>query len=129
VQIQEWWAKLNANEKIVGYGAIISIISWLVGLVTGGISYGFITAIIVLVVYWLKYSSPNMTWPAPVATIVLVVTAIAALFGLLGLLSIFGFLAIFYGGAYVIALLGSLVGSLVMVWGAWKEYQAQPKKA
>ena len=60
-QLQAMWAKLNANERLVTYGAIIVLIAWLVSLVGGGgLTYGFITAIIVLVIYWLKYA-PNQT--------------------------------------------------------------------
>jgi hypothetical protein len=125
-QLQAVWAKLNANERLVSYGAFIVIIAGLLGAATGGLSYGFLTGIIVLVIYWLKYGGSNINWPAPVATIVLVITAIAALFALLllfGLLSLFAF----YGGIYAISGLASVVGTGIMAWGAWKEYQSGAK--
>jgi hypothetical protein len=125
VQIQDFWGKLSPNEKIVGYGAIIAIVAWLIGLVFGGGGYGFVAAIIILVIYWLKYSSTTMTWPAPVPTIVLIVAGIAAILGILLVLPAIGFLgAIGYGGLYFVGALGGLVGTLVMAYGAWREYQA-----
>jgi hypothetical protein len=128
-QVQEMWAKLNANERLVAYGAIIVLISWLVGLLGGGgISYGFITAIIVLVIYWLKYApNQNVTWPLPVATLVLIITGISALLVVLTFLPALGLGLFFYGGIWFIALLADVVGVLVMVYGAWREYQAAPK--
>jgi len=125
------WAKLNANEKIVGYGIVVVVISWVLGLV-GGAGFGggaLIPAIVVGVIYWLKYASKTpINWPLPVATIVLIITgieAILALLALLGLLSLFAF----FGIIYLIAILGNAVGAGIMAYGAWKEYQAMPKTA
>src|SRR5919201_329024 len=82
--VQEIWNKFNANERLASIGAIVVIVSWLLGILT---AYGFATstltllgAIAVLVIYYLKYApSQNINWPAPIPTIVLVVSAIAAL--------------------------------------------------
>ena len=127
--VAQFWNKLNANEKMVMYGAGIVVIAFLIGAVGGGFGSGsgdLIAAIIVAVIYWLKYSPNKITWPAPVQTIVLVVTAIAAIFALLGLLTWLGFLGF---GLYGIGLLVNAVGCGIMVYGAWKEYQAMPKAA
>lgn len=128
-QIQAMWAKLNANERLVGYGAIIVLISWLVSLAGGGgISYGFITAIIVMVIYWLKYApNSNVTWPLPVPTLVLLITGISALLAILAVLPVLGLGLFFYGGLWLIAYLGGVVGVIVMAYGAWREYQSAPK--
>jgi len=128
-QIQEMWAKLNANERLVGYGAIIAVVSWLVGLVSGGGGYGIVTAILVLVIYWLKYApNSNVNWPLPGPTLVLIITGISAVLALLTVLPLLGALGFFYyGGLWVLAYLGGVVGVIVMAWGAWKEYQAMPK--
>src|SRR5947207_7245075 len=122
------WAKLNANERLVAYGAIVVLIAFLVHLFTGGITYGFITAVIVLAIYWLKYT-PNqtITWPAPIPTLVLIITGISALLVVLTFLPALGLGLFFYGGLWFVALLGDVVGVLVMVYGAWREYQAMPK--
>jgi hypothetical protein len=125
--ITQFWNKLNANEKLVMYGAGIVVIAFLLGAVGGGFGSGsgdLIAAIIVAVIYWLKYSPNKINWPAPVPTIVLVVAGIAAIFALLGLLTWFGFLGF---GLYGIGLLVNAVGCGVMAYGAWKEYQAMPK--
>ena len=127
--VQEFWKKLNANEKMVMYGAIIVVIAFLVGIVG---SYGFgsastdlIAAIAVAVIYWLKYSPNKINWPAPVATIVLVIAGIAAIFAVLGALTAMSFL--FGFGLYGISLIINAVGCAVMAWFAYKEYQAMPK--
>ena len=128
-QLQAFWAKLNANERLVGYGVIIVLVSWLVSLAGGGgVSYGFITAIIVAVIYWLKYApNSNVTWPLPVPTLVLVITGISALLAILAVLPVLGLGLFFYGGLWLIAYLGGVVGVLVMAYGAWREYQSAPK--
>ena len=129
--VQEFWKKLNANEKMVMYGAIIIVIAFVIGLVG---SYGFgsastdlVAAIAVAVIYWLKYSPNKITWPAPVQTIVLVITGIAALFAILAALTAIGLL--FGFGLYGIGLIINAVGCAVMAWFAYKEYQAMPKAA
>ena len=130
--IAEFWKKLNGNEKMVAQGAIVAIVAWLIGLVTGGPSLSFIAALAVLVIYWLKYSPNQITWPAPIQTIVLGIAGLAALFAalaLLGILSWFGVLG-FYGGfliGAIVAVIGNAIGSAMMALGAWREYQAMPK--
>ena len=127
--ISAFWNKLNSNEKMVMYGAIIVVVAFIIGLVG---SYGFgsastdlIAAIAIAVIYWLKYSPNKITWPAPVATIVLVIAGIAALFAILAALTAVGLL--FGFGLYGIGLIVNAVGCAVMAWFAYKEYQAIPK--
>jgi hypothetical protein len=127
--VQEFWKKLNANEKMVMYGAAIVVVAFLVGLVG---SYGFgsastdlIAAIAVAVVYWLKYSPNKITWPAPVPTIVLVISGIAAFFAILAALTTIGLL--FGFGLFGISLIINAIGCAMMAWFAYKEYQAMPK--
>jgi len=136
--VQAFWGKLNANERMVGTGAIVVLVAWLVGVVTGGgigASWSFIAALAVLAIYWLKYA-PNqqINWPAPIPTIVLVVGGLAAIFGLLGLLTALSFLGAIgvFGGfflGYVAALIVNAIGAGMMGLGAWREYQAMPKAA
>jgi hypothetical protein len=127
--VQEFWKKLNANEKMVMYGAAIVVVAFLVGLVG---SYGFgsastdlIAAIAVAVVYWLKYSPNKINWPAPVPTIVLVISGIAAFFAILAALTTIGLL--FGFGLFGISLIINAIGCAMMAWFAYKEYQAMPK--
>jgi predicted membrane metal-binding protein len=132
--IQEMWKKLNANERLVAWGAIVVLVSFLVGIVSGGIGWSWFAAVAVLVIYWLKYT-PNqtITWPAPVPTIVLIVagiSAILAVLALLSVLSVLGLAAGLYAGffvGYILSGLANAVGSVMMALGAWREYQAQPK--
>lgn len=123
------WNKLNANEKLVGYGIGITVVSWVLGLV-GGLGFGggaLIPAIVVGVIYWLKYESKTpIAWPLPVATIVLIITGIEALLTLISLLG-FGFVLAVFGIIAFLALVINAIGAGVMAYGAWKEYQAMPK--
>jgi hypothetical protein len=129
--VNEFWKKLNANEKMVMYGAAIVVVAFLVGLVAssgfGSASTDLIAAIAVTVVYWLKYSPNKINWPAPVQTIVLVIAGIAAIFAILGALTALTFL--FGFGLYAIALIINAIGCVMMAWFAYKEYQAMPKVA
>jgi hypothetical protein len=124
-----FWNKLNAFERLAGIGAIVIIVSWLVGIASGvgfGSSIGLLGAIAVLVIYYLKYSpTQTIAWPMPVPTIVLGISAIVALLAIVGALSILNFLGAF--GLYSLALIGAVVGAIIMVWGAWQDYQAMPK--
>jgi hypothetical protein len=127
--LQAFWNKLNANEKLVGYGAIVVAIAFLLGLVGGSFGYGstdLIAAIVILVIYWLKYSPNPIAWPAPVQTIVLIIAGISAILALLGLLPVLGFFSL---GLYFIAAILNLIGCALMAYGAWKEYQVMPKTA
>jgi uncharacterized membrane protein YGL010W len=128
--IAAFWNKLNTNEKMVMYGAVVVIVAFLLGTVAGG--YGsatgdIVAAIVIAVLYWLKYA-PNQTmkWPAPIQTIVLVVAGLAAIFAILGALAWLGFFGL---GLFGIAIIVNAVGCAVMAWFAYKEYQAMPKMA
>lgn len=134
--VQEFWRKLNANERMVATGAIVVLVGWLLGVVFGGgigASWSFLAAVAVLVIYWLKYSpNQSITWPAPVQTIVLIVAGIAAVLSLLGLLTVLSFFGGFFLGffvGYLIAIVINAIGSVMMALGAWREYQAMPKSA
>ena len=126
---QQFMAKLNANEKQVIYGAIIVVIAWLVGAVSG---FGFLgsgsgdlaAAVAVAVIYWLKYQPNQINWPVPPQTIVLVIAAVAAFFAVLALVTWLGFIGI---SLYSLAVILNAVGCVVMAYGAWNEYQAMPK--
>ena len=126
---QQFMNKLNANEKQVIYGAIIVVIAWLVGAISG---FGFLgsgsgdlaAAVAVAVIYWLKYQPNPINWPVPPQTIVLVIAAIAAFFAVLALVTWLGFVGI---SLYSLAVILNAVGCVVMAYGAWNEYQAMPK--
>ena len=127
----EFWNKLNANERLAGIGAIVVIVGYVVSLLgtsgfLGGSTLALVGAIAVLVIYFLKYSpTQNINWPAPIQTIVLIISAVVALLAILTGLSAVGLLGGL--GLYALGAIASLIGGLVMVWGAWQEYQAMPK--
>ena len=127
--ISAFWKKLNANEKMVMYGAILVVVAFVVSLADrfgyGGYgSYDLGTAIVIAVLYWLKYA-PNMSikWPAPIQTIVVAIAGISAIFALLTLVVVLSFIGSLTG---IVALINA-VGCGMMAWFAYKEYQAMPK--
>jgi hypothetical protein len=139
VVVQEIWAKFNPNERLVGIGALVIIVSWIVGIVG---SYGFGTSILALlgaiaalVVLYLKYSpTSNVTWPAPIPVILLAIAAVVGvveLLALLQLLSILGALSLFGGifALYLIAAIGTVVGAAIMLWGSYQEWDASKRTA
>ena len=133
--VTQFLNKLNANEKMVTYGALITIVAWVIGLVVGGGGLSFIAGLVVIVIYWLKYA-PNqtMTWPAPIPTIVLIIGGLSAIFAVLGLLTMLSWFGVlgFYGGfliGAVAVVVVNAIGAVMMGWFAWKEYQAMPKMA
>jgi predicted lipid-binding transport protein (Tim44 family) len=131
--VQEWWRKLNANERFAAQGAIVVFIASLIG--GGWIS--LLGAAAVLVIYWLKYApNQSITWPAPVPLITLAISGIVGLLALVGLLGLLGFGGVFgafgglFGGMYILFLAGTIatvIGAALMVLGTWREYQALPK--
>jgi hypothetical protein len=130
-QIREFWNKLNARERLTTWGALAVVVGWIIGLTAsygiGGGGLSLIGAIAVVVILYLKYA-PNqtITWPAPVATIILVISAVVAIGALLTLLDMLRFLGLVGYGFVAGAILAGIVtaaGAALMVWGAWQEYQ------
>jgi hypothetical protein len=154
--VKELWAKISAREKFVVYGAAVTVVAWLLGVILGTKSYGggsvfgqalpsysvnffttyhgmdlgllgVLAAVAVGVVIYLRYApNMNITWPAPVATILLgaagVALACSALMFLLQLTSGVGVgdWPIF---AWV-AVIGMLAGSGIMAWFSYQEFLA-----
>jgi hypothetical protein len=155
--LNEILAKLNQNEKLIGVGAIVALVGFVIGLVLTSQSYGvaafsvsvnwysgsgaegvgviaLILAIAAVVVVYLKYA-PNMkiAWPAPLPLILLVITGVGGLFALLGLFDAFTF-----GGGYagldkpimlLIAAVVVAVGCGIQVYGSYMEYSTNKTPA
>ena len=135
--VQTWWQKLNANERMAATGAAVVFVLSLLG---GG-WIAILGAGAVLVIYWLKYSPNQITWPAPIQLINLVISGIIGLFAVIGVLFVlgigsFGFGLVgltggFLGGVYLVAVVAAIayaVGAGMMVLGTWREYQLMPKE-
>jgi hypothetical protein len=126
---QQFMNRLNPNEKQVIYGAIIVVIAYIVGAVSGfgylGSGSGdLVAAVAIAVIYWLKYQPNPINWPLPPQTIVLVIAAISAFFALLAVVGWIAFIGI---SLYSLAVILNAIGCAVMAYGAWNEYQAMPK--
>lgn len=127
----EFINRLNANERLAAIGAGIIVISALVSVVTGG--FGIVTlpllgALAVLAIYYLKYApNQSVNWPAPIQLIVLGIAAVVAVLAVLAALQWVGALGAFGLGLFTLAIIGTAVGAVIMVWGAWQDYQAMPK--
>jgi hypothetical protein len=154
--LKELWAKVSAKDKFIVYGAGVVVVAWLVGVILatksygGGSAYGvnipgysinfftnyhgmdlgliaMLAAVAAVVVIYLKVApNMNITWPAPVPTILLgvagVSVACSALMTLLQLTSGIG-IADWPIFAWV-AVLGMLGGGAAMAWFAYQEYLA-----
>ena len=127
--------KLNSNEKLAFYGAVIAIVGALLSAFTlggaGGLWLDLLLAIAMIAILFLPQWSPQTQLPGSKGTLMLIVGGIAAIGSLLALLGLLGGLALiaFYGGAlWIIGLLIGIVGGLVMGWAAWQEFQAEGGK-
>jgi hypothetical protein len=126
-QVQEIWNKFNPRERLSTIGAGLIILGWLVGLTSiygiGSSAISLLGAIAVLVILYLKYSNPAMVWPAPISLIVLAISGVVALLEVLHLVQWLGITGLLGANLVIVALLLSVVGAIIMAWGAWQEYQ------
>jgi hypothetical protein len=128
-QVQAVWKNLNPRERLSAIGAGLIILAWIIGLFTYGAGAGTISllgAIAVLGILYVKYTpTMNVTWPAPVSLLILAISAIVALIEVVDLLRVLPLLGLvgYFGGGIIVSLLLAVVGAIIMVWGAWQEYQ------
>lgn len=148
--LQEIMAKINPRERLIGIGAAVAVVGWLVGLVITSGWYGssgaqttgllaVVAAVVAVVVLYLKYApGMNITWPAPIPVVLLVAAVVAAVAGLLGLFQAFTFDPYAGFGGACNSILGNLcqtkpvtiylaagavlVGGGIMAWGAYQEW-------
>ncbi|HEX7612830.1 MAG TPA: hypothetical protein VF371_08650, partial [Candidatus Limnocylindrales bacterium] len=102
--LNEILAKLTKNEKLIGIGAVVFLVGWLVGFLLASVSYlgytagnvwnssggtgigflGVLAAVAAIVVIYLKYApNTNITWPQPVPVILLAISGVAGVVALL----------------------------------------------
>jgi len=149
--LNEILAKLTKNEKLIGIGAVVVAVAWVLGLVITSGWYGasgsqttgllaLAAAVAAVVVLYLKYApNTNITWPAPLPTIFLVLAAVAGVAALIGLFQAFTFDPYAGLGAYgaligsagigkpitiYLAAAGVVVGAGLMVYAAYLDWTA-----
>ena len=144
--LQELWAKLSANEKLVAYGVPAVVVGWILGQILGSSSVGvagvysvtinyfgwgnaglfailaLLAAIVAGVILYLKVApNMNITWPMPVGQILLGAAAVSLVCGVLMTLIQFT-----NGGnppaLMYIADIIVIGGGAVMSWGAYQLY-------
>lgn len=131
-------SKLNSNERLAFWGAVLSIIGTILTMFgyaggAGGLWLTFLLAIAMIVILFLPTWSPQTSLPGSKGTLMLIVggiAAIGAVLGLFGLLALLGVLGAF-AGFILLPLLGlvlGIVGGLMMGWGGWQEFQAEGGK-
>lgn len=148
--MQELWAKLSARDKFVVYGAVAVLVGWIVGEFIATISpcagtgfncgtysyfaagnagtfaiLGLVLAIVAVVIVYLKVApNMNITWPMPVAQILLGVSGATLICGALVVLMQ---LSYGLGAAPVTMWLADVIfvgGGAVMAWFSYQEYLA-----
>jgi hypothetical protein len=144
--LNEILAKMNQNEKLIGVGAIVAVVGWLLGVLitdswysaSGAQTLGLlavVAAVVAIVVLYLKYApNSSVAWPLPVTLIFLVLGAVTAVVALIGLFQAFtydpfqGLCGLAAGICpskpimlYVVAL-AVLVGGGLMTYAAYLEW-------
>jgi hypothetical protein len=134
--LNEILAKLNQNEKLMGGGAIVFIVGWLVGFLLATVSVG---AIAMLAILYIKYApNMNVNWPAPLELIELIVAAVVGIVALYLLWqnwdhsNSFNICAGYTGCPSWpitdwIAVLGVVVGGALMCYGGYMQWVAAGK--
>ena len=127
-------SKLNSNERLAFWGAILSIVGTILTIVgayigAGGLYLTFILALAMIAILFLPTWSPQTKLPGSKGTLMLIVGGIAGIGALLGLLTLLSVIA-FLGSEllFVLGLLIGIVGGLMMGWGGWQEFQAEGGK-
>lgn len=145
--LNEILAKLTQNEKMMGIGAAVATVAWLLGVLitdswysaSGAQTMGLlavVAAVVAVVVLYLKYA-PNtkITWPAPLPVILLAIAAVAGVVALFGLLQAFTYDPFGGLGSLVgvkvdkpimlyVAAAGVVVGAGLMVYAAYMDWTA-----
>jgi hypothetical protein len=127
-QVQEVWNRLNPRERFTTFGVGLVVVGFLLSVLdysAGGTTLSLLAALGVLVVFYIKYSpNSNVNWPAPVPTIVLGLSVVALIAAALEFLRWISFILNNLFGLYSFGTIIILVGTIVMVWQSWIEYQA-----
>jgi len=123
------FSKLSSNEKLAVYGAAAAIIGAFLSFGGGG-SFGVLTGVAMLVIIFLPQFAPTVTLPGSKGSLMMIVGGIGALGAVLALLSLLSLMGAFgvYGGTWIIGLVLSTAGGLLMGWASWQTFQAEGGK-
>jgi hypothetical protein len=146
--LNELWAKVSARERFVVYGAVAVVVGWLVGLIMASVNacaglsalcpsvnyfsestagttaiLALVLAIVALVVLYLKIApNMNITWPMPVAQIMLGICGLTLILAVItALLNVTSGLPSPPIGMYIADVL-LVAGGAVMAWFAYQEW-------
>ncbi len=143
--MNELWAKVSANDRIVAGGAVVLAVGWLIGTLFGSdglinwFSWGnaglmallaLVAAVAVAVVIYLTVA-PNVTinWPMPVVQIVMGLGVAALVLAVLAvLLNLTQRPILISGSTPVLVYLADIVliaGGAIMAYGAYLEWNAK----
>jgi hypothetical protein len=124
------FSKLSANEKMAVYGSVAAIIGGLVGGISGLIWLSVLAGIGVLIVVFMPMMSPTTTMPGSKGSLLVTLGVIAGAAAVLGLLTVIADLGDWfdYSAVRTIFFLIGVVGSLVLAWVGWQEFQAEGGK-
>jgi len=123
------FSKLSQNEKLAVYGSAAVIVGLIIAS-AGFFGFGLgtlalLAAIAMLVVVFLPQRSAGTSLPGSKGSLMLICGGVAAAVLLLTFLSFIGFLGSLLGSLNGIMFLIALVGSGVMAWAGWQEFQAE----
>jgi len=126
------FSKLSQSEKLAVYGSAAVIIGLIVAS-AGFFGFGLgtlalLAAIAMLVVIFLPQMSAGISLPGSKGSLMLICGGIAAAVLVLTFLSFAGFFGALIGSLNGIMFLVALVGSGVMAWAGWQEFQAEGGK-
>ena len=126
------FSKLGSNEKLAVYGSIAVIVGLIVAS-AGFFGFGLgtlalLAAIAMLVVVFLPQFSPGTSLPGSRGSLMLIIGGVAAVILVLTFLSFVSFIGALFGSLNGIMFLVALVGSVVMAWAGWQEFQAEGGK-
>jgi hypothetical protein len=127
--------KLNSNERLAFWGAVLSIIGTILTMISaygfgaGGLWLTFLLAIAMIVILFLPTWSPQTSLPGSKGTLMLIVGGIAGIGAVLGLLALIPALSLLgLVPLFTIGLLVGIVGGLMMGWAGWQEFQSEGGK-
>jgi hypothetical protein len=121
------FSKLSQNERLATFGGLAVVIGGLVGYSYGLTVLAVLAALAALVIVFLPQFSPTSSLPGSRGSLMLVAGGIAAVVMVLALLMYISVVFTAFNFRDLFFLL-AVVGSVVLAWAAWQEFQAEGGK-